>query len=201
MEIWKDIIGYEGLYQVSNLGRVKSLSRGVPGKMGSIRIVKEKLMSTSIDCDGYVRYNLLKDGKIKHFKRGALMARHFIPNPDNLPLARHLNDINTDDRLENLAWGTWKQNTHDALLNGKIPTGEKHWSFGKKTIVKETAKQKLIEIGGRVSNIVGCLLLDTKTGIYYETIKEAAFIKNMNAGTLRCQVSGKNPNKTSLIKV
>ena len=98
-EIWKDIRGYEGLYRVSNLGRVISLeridSRG--------RIWPERLIYIGNDYSkGYLVVKLCKDGKQKAYKVHRLVADAFIPNPENLPQVNHINEDKTDNRAENL---------------------------------------------------------------------------------------------------
>lgn len=101
-EIWKDIVGYEGKYQVSNLGRVKSLNYGRTGK--------EKVLKYE-DNNGYLRVNLCKNCKVKHYRIHRLVAQAFIPNPDNLPVINHKNEIKTDNRVQNLEWCTSQYNS------------------------------------------------------------------------------------------
>lgn len=84
-EIWRDIKGYEGLYQASNLGRIKSLGNGGKGRYYG-RIV---IMSQCTDKDGYKVLGLTKNGIRKNFRVHRLIADAFIPNPDNLPEVNH----------------------------------------------------------------------------------------------------------------
>lgn len=100
-EIWKDVEGYEGLYQVSNLGRIRSLDRVV--------IVKGKIMSP-INRNGYSRIRLNKDGKGQNFAIHRLVASAFLPNPENLPEVNHKNEIKSDNNVENLEWCSTKYN-------------------------------------------------------------------------------------------
>lgn len=101
-EIWKDITGYEGLYQISNNGNVKSL--------GNNKTKKEKILKPSVDGDGYLFVKLCKNRKLKYFKVHRLVAQAFISNPNNLPQVNHKNEIKDDNRLENLEWCDAKYN-------------------------------------------------------------------------------------------
>jgi hypothetical protein len=108
-EIWKDIEAYEGLYQVSNLGRVKSLPKEHRYGSKSEKILKPR---TKKEND-YARVSLCKDGKIKSFRRARLIAQTFITNPENKYSVNHINGIKSDDRVENLEWATAsEQNYH-----------------------------------------------------------------------------------------
>lgn len=103
-EIWKDIKGYEGLYQVSNLGRVKSLGNGNSNRS------KLKIMKTTLSHKGYPMITLRKDDKSKTFSVHRLVAIHFIPNPDNLPQVNHIDEVKTNNRIDNLEWCTNEYN-------------------------------------------------------------------------------------------
>lgn len=111
-EIWKDVEGYEGLYQVSNKSRVRSFA-----KYDSGIIMKQ----TKEGC-GYLQIQFKKDGKIKHYKVHRMVAKAFIPNPENKPFVNHINGIKTDNRIENLEWVTSSENLKHAHRIGlKIP--------------------------------------------------------------------------------
>jgi hypothetical protein len=113
-EIWKDIVGFEGLYQVSNLGNVKRLV--------SERVFEERLIGRSIDRYGYVKRVLSKDGKNNCFTEHRLVALAFIDNPFSKPQVNHKNGIKTDNRVENLEWCTNQENMKHARQSGFFKT-------------------------------------------------------------------------------
>lgn len=98
MEIWKDIEGYEGLYQISNMGRIKSLGNG------SSNNSKEKILKSSKDRGGYLRVDLYKNGKGKALTIHRLVAIAFLPNPDNLPEINHKDENPQNNCVSNLEW-------------------------------------------------------------------------------------------------
>lgn len=111
-EIWKDVVGYEGNYKISNLGRIKSLSKY--NKMGF-----DTIMSQSYKCE-YMYINLYKNGKLSSKRVHRLVAQAFIPNPLNKPQVNHINGIKTDNRAENLEWCSRSENMLHAYRNGLV---------------------------------------------------------------------------------
>lgn len=109
-EIWKNIDGYEGLYQVSNLGRIKSIPHVISSR-GSF-VSKEKICSLSKDRYGYVMKYLSKNGKKKYHSVHRLVAMAFLPNPGKLPFINHKNEVKSDNRVENLEWCNAKYNVN-----------------------------------------------------------------------------------------
>ena len=110
IEIWKDIENYEGLYQVSNLGRVRSLERDVYYSNGIISHLKEKILVPVLDKDGYQIVSLYKNRKLKTMKVHRLVAMAFIPNPENKPQINHKDEVKNNNVVENLEWCTSKYN-------------------------------------------------------------------------------------------
>lgn len=126
-EVWKDVVGYEGLYQVSNLGRVKSLDRQIIRSNGTGYFVKEKILKSSLR-NGYPCVSLHSDkGRKKYTHR--LIAEAFIPNPKNKPEVNHINGIKNDNRIKNLEWATYSENIKHAYNTGlrihNVGKGEK----------------------------------------------------------------------------
>ena len=108
VEEWKPVKGYEGLYEVSSWGRVKSKKRDV-------------VLKTQMDKKGYIRCSLQKDGKLSTFKVHRLVGQHFIPNPENKPQINHINSIKHENNIDNLEWCTNLENQRDAISKGLVP--------------------------------------------------------------------------------
>lgn len=114
-EIWKDIKGYEGWYQVSNLGRVKRLKK-IHCNHGKVNIVdREHILTPTEDKKGYLVVILSNGGKSrKHRKVHRLVANAFIENTDNKPQVDHINRVKNDNRVENLRWVTNSENQYNS---------------------------------------------------------------------------------------
>ena len=123
MEEWRYIKGYEGKYQISNYGRVKSLKNS----KGNYR---EKIMNPNDDTHGYLKVNLSKNNKKKTYKIHRLVAIHFIDNPNNYECVNHKDENKQNNRVENLEWCTKKYNTN-------YGTTQKRHSETKKRLFKE----------------------------------------------------------------
>lgn len=118
-EIWKDIPGFEGLYQASNIGRIKSLNR-YKQNHSKKEIINEKILKQHKDLDGYYKIALCKNGKYYQTNVHRLIALTFIPNPLNLPQVNHIIAISDGgtNNANNLYWGTQKQNMEDRKKDG-----------------------------------------------------------------------------------
>ena len=110
-EEWRDVVGYEGRYQVSSEGRVKSLERKVP-KWDGERTVKERILKPCVTGSGYLYVNLYAGGRTRMFYVHRLVCQAFHDNPDNKPQVNHLNEDKTDNRACNLEWCTAEENTN-----------------------------------------------------------------------------------------
>ena len=107
-EIWRDVVGYEGLYEVSNLGRVRSLDRETKDTIGRKRKYKGQLLNPTIsnNGNGYLRVRLSEDGKRTDFRVHRLVAEAFIPNPDNKTDVGFKELDKSNVSVENLYWTT-----------------------------------------------------------------------------------------------
>lgn len=112
-EIWKDVVGYEGRYQVSNQGNMKSIRYLKTKDTYSIKQLKPKR-----NWDGYLRIQLWKDCKAVYVSIHRLVAQSFIDNPEDKPFVNHKNGIKDDNRVENLEWVSQKENIQHAWETG-----------------------------------------------------------------------------------
>lgn len=164
MEIYKDIIGYEGIYQISNLGNVKTIKTGLIRKQ-----VKRK-------C--YFHVHLCKKCKYKSMSIHRLLAIHFIPNTLNKPIINHINGIREDNRLENLEWCTYSENTQHAYDIGLKKVGAYHIKR-----IKEVNSKKVI---------------NTDTKEIYVSVLEASKSTIYSYSHVLSMLNGSKKNKTNL---
>lgn len=116
-EIWKDIEGYEGLYHISNFGRVKSLSKIIKGR-NSNRVIKEKIRTIFLSY-GYLGLLLCNDNKQKKFLIHRLIAKAFIENPDKKHIVNHIDGNKLNNSIENLEWVNIRENCCHSYLGKK----------------------------------------------------------------------------------
>lgn len=143
IEIWKDIPGYEGRYQVSNTGEVKSLNYNSSGK--------SKLLKQIADKKGYKRVGLCKNGKRKHYSVHRLVAIAFLPNPNNLPQVNYKDENKANNCVDNLEWcnakynnnyGTKKERLSESMKGKKGCWYEKQLSEEHKKKISKSLKGK-----------------------------------------------------------
>jgi len=158
-EIWKDIKGYEGYYQISNLGNIKSLNRTIENKgaIGGKYKIKGKSRSQSISKTGYYICTLCKNGKERTFKVHRLIAEAFIDNPNNLPIINHKDGNKLNNSIDNLEWCDYSYNNKEAYKQG----------------LKESNLKWIIECNKRKRKKVNQYDLNNNFIKQYESINEA----------------------------
>lgn len=128
-EIWKDIKGYEGWYQVSNLGRIKSLARTFVRKNGTSFKVRERILKCALDHGGYPYVTLIKLKERYNKSIHRLVAQAFIPNPENKPHIDHIDANPKNPMANNLRWVTVGENSLNPItmkrrMSGNSPIGK-----------------------------------------------------------------------------
>lgn len=150
-EKWLPVVGYEGLYEVSSLGRVRSLPRNT---------TKGKILAQQITKFGYLKVALVKNNVPKFFQVHRLVAISFIPNPNNLPQVNHINENKLDNRVENLEWCTAKYNMNYSNA---------------KRVAQNTLDEKLVAI------YPSLIEASNQTGFWYGNISRCCLGKRKTA--------------------
>ena len=148
MEIWKDIEGFEGIYQISNQGRVKSLPKKKNNRY-SFFWTKEKILKPTIISGGYYSMGLVRDKKRTHKLVNRLVAEHFIPNPDNKRTVNHKDGDRTNNNDWNLEWSTYsEQELHKRRVLHGNKRGVAHVSLNSwQSQIKNTNTNKVEYLG------------------------------------------------------
>jgi len=121
MEVWKDVVGFEGIYEVSDKGNIRT----VEGKITSnsrynVRVWKQRIIKLKHDRNGYKRVSLWKSGKHYDWLVHRLVAIAFIPNPNDYPMINHIDGISNNNCIDNLEWCDSNHNVNHAFDNGLI---------------------------------------------------------------------------------
>ena len=144
-EIWKDIEGYEGSYQVSNLGRVRSLDRVCIMKNGLKRLQKGRIMAFCIGHDGYYLVKLCSKSSKVGYRVHRLVAQAFIANPNNYPYINHKDENKHNNSVDNLEWCTPKYNTNYGMTPQRISATHKNHPGLSKPVDQFTMDGKFIK--------------------------------------------------------
>lgn len=142
-EIWKDVPGYEGMYQASNLGRVRGVDRWLISKIKGKNVKsfrRGRILTPIANSDGYLRTKLSKDGKSNTIGIHRIVAITFVPNPENLPEINHKDCNRENNSVENLEWCTHTYNIQYTIKSGNHVSqtcdfrGEKNPNYNNKTL-------------------------------------------------------------------
>lgn len=165
-EIWKPVVGYEGLYEVSNFGNVKRLEKLVKHAKGGLSRIKEKILLQSKDRRGYNRLVLTKENHQTH-RVHTIVAKAFIENVDNKPIVNHIDGNKINNKVDNLEWVTKSENELHAYRIGLKKSG----NIGSKCHWAKFTKEQIIEIRKEYKptrNSIGDLA--KKYGVKWDTI-------------------------------
>lgn len=150
MEEWKNIEGYEGLYQVSNYGNIRSLDKTVNDYRGKeARTIKGKLLKPFDSGNGYLVISLHRNGKRKNFYVHRLVAIHFVKNTDNKKVVNHKDHNKSNNNAENLEWVTIKENVSHSVRLMRHPKKITHTNTGEKYITYRNTSHRYRVIVGK----------------------------------------------------
>jgi hypothetical protein len=164
MEVWKDIKGYKGFYQVSNLGRVRSLKKEFTFKNGGVRVFNEIILKPDISKLGYESVRLSKKSKVKAYKIHRLVAVHFIENFENKLEVNHIDGIKSNNTLDNLEWVTSSENKNHAFKIGLRS------NFGEKNPLSKLTEEEVFFIK-YLSNELSYSFLSNAFNVHHDTIR------------------------------
>lgn len=166
-EIWKPVVGYEGLYEVSCLGNVRGLMfltrYGTMSRRKTPRVCKQETTH-----DGYKRVALSRNKELRHFSVHRLVAAAFIPNPGNLPAVNHKNESPANNTIENLEWCTPQYNSNYGTLPQRIMERQTNSPAHSKEVIQFTKDWKELERFPSTSEAY------RRTGIKCDNIQRAA---------------------------
>ena len=162
-EIWKDVKGYEGYYQISNKGRVRSLDRTIIFKNGGKHFFKGKIISQTVSKTGYWISTLSKNCYSRTTKVHILIAKAFIPNPLNKPQVNHKDLNKLNNKISNLEWVTAKENMQHAWRNGAIRSTI---GTGKNILMLDKKTKKVLKDFNSITNVKKYLNIKECASIY-----------------------------------
>jgi hypothetical protein len=177
-EEWRDVVGYEGYYQVSNLGRVRSVDRRIIDSFGNERFYKGKPLKPSLKSTGYYSVALCKDGNKDTAAIHRLVATAFLESDSNHTYIDHIDGDRTNNKLSNLRWCTQKENLKYAAEAGSIDQS-RIARAGKRYISKH-------KMGGHLTRVL------RSDGKIYPSVREAARDLGVTASSVYKVLNGEN---------
>lgn len=123
IEQWKDIPGYEGLYQISTFGRVRSMTRTQMTSTGFTQTIQERIMKSGLNKDGYRQAILSRSGIATTYRICRIVAKVFITEINGKTVVNHINGDRGNDNMNNLEWCTQSYNVKDGYNRGRKPMG------------------------------------------------------------------------------
>lgn len=189
-EEWREVRGYEGLYEVSNMGNVRSLDRIVTQKTRggwiknfnySGRILKPDI-TISISGNPYYRVTLSKDNKTKRFMVHRLVAENFLPNNENKDVVDHIDGCSTNNNVNNLRWVTTQENNKNPIHIERLKISSKGRKVSKETSLKISNSNKR-RTQNPIKGVVK-LSMDGEVIEIYKNINEAATKNNCHRDTI-----------------
>lgn len=163
MEEWRDIKGYEGLYQVSNEGRVRSLERTITYKDGRERLVKEKFVTPHKNSNGHLKFRLSKNGILSEIQAHRLIAEIFIPNPNGYDVVHHIDHDPYNNTVENLVWMSDEEHRGMHISERRSKRVYQYTLNGELVKIWESVTKACEELGANHSHISDCCLGKRKT--------------------------------------
>lgn len=188
-ELWKDIAGYEGVYQVSNLGNVKScehtikvISNNQHTNYVCTKTISAKYIKPSKDKNGYLIVHLSHNGTCITYKVHRLVAQAFIENPNNKPCVNHLDCDRQNNCVDNLEWCTHSENSQYMTKLGRNKGGE---------VLKKISKEQRAIINQKLCKPVIATNLTTGEEFCFKSIKEAAQQLNLHHSNITTVLKGR----------
>lgn len=186
-EHWKPVVGYENLYEVSSIGRVRNTHYwSCHQKLVERR--PYRLMKLETTQDGYKRVVLTKSKKSRHYSVHRLVAMAFIPNPERLPQINHIDEDPANNEVVNLEWCTGKQNCNHGQHKQKIALRQTNNSYRSKPVSQFDKEGNLIHTYPSTREA------ERETGIACEQISRCCKGRNHHAGGFRWKYAGINSN-------
>lgn len=158
MEEWRDVVGYEGKYQVSNLGNVRSVDRTFTNACGVNVTRKGVMLKPMLNQGGYMKVTMHKDGKVNTEVIHRCVAEAFIPNENNLPQVNHKDGNKRNNNVSNLEWCTALENMHHAINQGLRNNALEYAKSARKPVIAtnlDTGEETFYESIQAAENVFG----------------------------------------------